>query len=328
MNTMFILLVEISGMAIMIIFVIAMLLLFLWSTFKSHDSNFDEIYEEQENEREKVNCLSFILTNNTDEELTVDLCNLDSNDNRYSFNVSNRDYKKTIEYLKSHTLFVYHTRVIYTSSDFYKNVIVMNKFTPSRISKKPLLVAFDEMDKFQFQMDTIAVNKSYNFDYFNSLELKLIPKSTITIHLYSSDYNKLIEKEPIKCALSIKNNSDEVKLVNLFDLEYYKLLKEKNDNEIEIKSLFDYMSDGDHYTEIILQNNSIPLLIKKLKFYLTADNSISKFYINKNERNIHDLINKDQYVAGIIDLELDNITAINDMQIEVRPNTEILISFK
>ena len=328
MNTMFILLVEISGMAIMMIFVIAMLILFLWSTFKSNDTEFDYIYEEQENEREKVNCLSFILTNNTDEEVSVDLCNLNPDDARYSFRISCMDYKKMIEYLKSHSLFVFYTKVTYTSPDFYKNVIVMNKFTPSSISKKPLLLAFDEMDKFQFQMDTIAVNKSYNFDYFNSLELKLIPKSTTIIHLYSSDYNKLIEKEPIKFALSIKNNSDEVKLVNLFDLEYYKLLKEKNDNEIEIKSLFDYMSDGDHYTEIILQNNSIPLLIKKLKFCLTADNSISKFYINKHERNINDLINKDQYVAGIIDLELDNITAINDMQIEIRPNTEILISFK
>lgn len=259
---------------------------------------------------------------------------MNENDSRYNFYI-NGDYKKTIEYIKAHSLFVYKTKVAYIDNSegknitsdlekyWLKNFIYSSSFTPHREDRFPVIVACVDYDINQFQNNIIESIGSYIFDYYNSLEISLLPKTTMSISLLYSDYNKNnIKKQPIRYSLSIKNNTDESQIVNLFDDSYYKSVCENK--SVEIESIF---GKGD-YENVIKQFENIPLVAKNIQVICGEKNIISKCKINSHEFKLMDYYTLEQQQADVIDINLLKETYIHNMSIEVKPNTELLISFK
>jgi len=322
MSLLSILLISISGKAIMILCVLFLMVIILWSNLKKDEVRYEEMYPEQFDNNSNNTSIYFNLKNNTDEELILDLLNLNEEDDRYSFNNGDKDSIKLKEYLKSNTMFVNTTRVIYgINEQWYKNFIYHTSYTPIKENKEPILIAFDDFDKYQFQSNIIQSEVSYPLGNFDSLEIKLIPKDTMSIVLFCSDYNKCIKKQPVVCALSIKNTSNEKKTVELFNEDY--LNKSNEDKSVEIKSIF-----GDGHYEQIIKCNEMPLVVKDIKFIISKENIDSSCKINNKEFKIFNYITANQVQANVIDVPLENKTYIFNMSVEIEPNTEILISIK
>jgi len=326
------LLITLTGKAILVLVIIFILIIALWIGLKKDAIIYDEIYPPDDFDKDKI--ITFQLQNNTDEEIKLDLCRLDKNDNRYSFSVSGgEDYDMLIEYLKLHSLFVNGTRVNYGLKntwsgfglpDWYKNFIYLKNFTPFEKSNTPIFIACDDISENQFQLNVIQSVGSYSFDYLNSLEIKLLPKDTMQISLFCSDYNKSLIKKPIKCSLSIKNTGSEKQVVELFKLDYFKNLEENKNNGIEINSIF----GKEHYRNVAQQFNNIPLIATNVKFILTKENKNSICKINLREFPICNYVSINQFQSNVINCPLENETYILNMSIEIEPNTEMLISIK
>lgn len=324
-----ILLITVSGKVIMALVIVFLLVIWLWAYLKK-DEVYEDLYHPDNFERDKV--ISFKLKNNTDEELVLDLCHLDKNDSRYSFEVSGTGYDILIEYIKTHSLFVHATRIKYEPSNVWdgtgipnwlKNYVYLNEITPFLKGKNPILIACDDVSENQFQLNVIDSVGSYSFDYLNSLEIKLLPNDSIDLSLFCSDYNKLLKKKPIKCALLVKNISNEKKVVELFNKDYYLKLQEGTSG-VEIESIF----GKEHYKTILSQFEALPLVVNNVKFIITKENNQSLYEINNREYQMCDYVSEKQFQSNVVNFKLSEDTYINNMSIEIEPNTEMLISIK
>jgi hypothetical protein len=323
------LLISISGKAIISLCVVFLLVLILWAYLKK-DEVYEELYHPDNFEKEKS--IVFKIKNNTNEELTLDLCHLDKNDSRYSFEASGSGYENIIEYIKTHSVFVHATRIKYEIGNYwdgvgipnwFKNYIYLNEITPFSKGRTPVLIACDDVSENQFQSNIIDAVGSYSFDYLNSLEVKLLPNDSIELSLFCSDYNKLIKKKPIKSALLIKNISDSKQTVNLFDKDYFDSEKPQREG-IHIESIF----GKEHYKTVVGQFEAIPLVANNIKFIITNENIKSVCKINDKEFQICDYFSEKQFQSNVVNCKLSEDTYINNMSIEIEPNTEIIISIK
>jgi len=326
---MILLMIEFSGKAILTLMFISLFIIILWAYLKRDTASvvYDEAYPPDDIISENKNIVVFNIKNNTDEEIELDLCQLDEKDSRYSFNMEDKNYTRFIDYIKVNSLFICNTRVSYGYGiDFYKNFIYHNEYNPFKSNKKPILVAFDNFDSCQVQKNIIQSNNSYIFDYLNSLEIKLIPKDDMRIVLFCSDYNKLVKYTPLICALSIKNNTNEKQVVELFNKDY---IKKINENKyVDIQSIF---GEG-HYSQIVEHYINMPLIATKLKF-VTGQGDNNKYWlslckINNKEFKLGDYITVNQFQANVIDVDLIKQTCIFNMSFELEPNSEVLLSIK
>jgi hypothetical protein len=324
-----ILLITVSGKAIITLCFVFLLVIILWAYLKK-DEVYVELYHPDNFERDKS--IVFSIKNNTNEELVLDLCHLDKNDSRYSFEASGSGYENIIEYIKTHSVFVHATRIKYEIGNtwdgigipnWFKNYIYLNEITPFSKGRTPILVACDDVSENQFQSNVIDTVGSYSFDYLNSLEVKLLPNDNIELSLFCSDYNKLIKKKPIKCALLLKNTSDCKQKVNLFDKDYFDSEKKQLDG-IQIESIF----GKEHYKTVINTFEAIPLVANNIKFIITNENRESVCKINNEEFPICYYLSAKQFQSNVVNCPLSNDTYINNMSIEIEPNTEIIISIK
>jgi hypothetical protein len=265
--------------------------------------------------------LSFTLENLTNREIALDICNLKQDDS-YKFHVSS-DYEKLVEYLKLNHLNVCSTRVFYSNDSWKKDIVTSRSFNPFRVSEKPIIRGFNNFNNTQFQRNIIESDELYLFNYFNTLIVKLTPfdKKTINLITTSDDsdfYTERLKKDiscnPIKefLSLSIKNNTDEEKIVNLFDKEYYKALN----NNIEIKSIYN--------DDFFIPYFEEPIKVEKIK--ICTDLEKAECVINGEEYLIVSekkcFFNKD-----IIELVMKNAIMIDKFCLKIHPNSELLISF-
>jgi len=282
------------------------------------------------------NVFVFNLKNNSDEAISLDLCKLDSKDERYSFSNLDGDYDMMVEYLKVHSFFVSNTRVHY-QSDNWKDVIYSKGYTPFSQQQKPIVVAFDNLDKCQYQSLLVDSKMQYVFDYFNSLQTTLNPKEqkTISLMLLDDGIAEYRNEEGIelgnqyvtpKCALSIKNNSDTMECVKLFDKDYLtKITADDSEiKKIEIESVFGI----GEYPRVVGCFDSQPLFARYIKMYLYDKNSSTNFKVNDIPKVSGAYRTANQFQPNVIDVDLGSEIFVANFEIEIEPHSEILISFK
>jgi hypothetical protein len=261
--------------------------------------------------------LRFTITNSSNSIIECDLCDLKQG-NGYTFFTSDGDYEKLKEYLKSYTLNVSSTSVRYNHKNWQKDVIKNKVYNPFQQLSTPILIAMDDFDTVHSINDNIVISKKpYEFNFFSTVLVKLNPYETKDITLLVTDEQNAKHtdnKDKVKTAITIKNNSSIKQRVNLFDDKY-------SNPEIEFNSIFDINS----YDDIVLFFNQNPLVAKYINIY--APNTESVVYqLNFEEHRLVPpdyLQHKDFYK-----INLKDETFIAYFCIEVEPNQEIIVSFK
>ena len=272
-----------------------------------YEEKFDEeiIYDKSNYGR----ILMFNLINNSDEELELDLCRLDNKDSRYNFETSGGDYEKLVSYLKSYNLNISSTKVLYNHSDWQKDIIKLNIYNPFENIKTPIFVAMDDFMIKYAHKNIIESRHKYHFNYFSTLLVKLKPKESKNIKLFVVEEEEKNEELPLKSGVILKNNTDEIKKVKLFD---------KMISGIEYKSLFDINT----YEELINFYKRDYLVVKELRLYSKNMDTI-RYKINFDEHNISSPFQENHYY--IINLEDDRCIAM--FEIEIEPKSELIITF-
>ena len=266
--------------------------------------------------------LRFTITNCSNNVIECDLCDLKQDiTSGYVFSTSDGDYDKLKQYLKSYTLNVLSTSVRYNHSNWQKDVVKNKVYNPFQQLSTPILIAMDDFDTIHSINDNIVISKKpYEFNFFSTVLVKLNPNETKDITLlvtddeFDDEFLKKLNKDKVKTAITIKNNSNEKQRVNLFDDKY------SNPN-IEFDSIFDINS----YHDIIVFFNQNPLVAKEIKIYAPKTDSIV-YQLNFEEYRLIPpdyLEHKDFYK-----IDLKDETFIAYFSIEVEPNQEIIISFK
>lgn len=301
----------------------------------NYDEQDDKIDENAKFSKENF-VFCFELENNTEEEIVLDLCKLDSTDIRYSFKTSTTDYAMLLQYLKTYSMDVARTRVMYHSDGWQKDVIRRLMYTPFATINNILCVAFHNYDRNQFQKNIIDNHSKYQFDFFNSVIVTMSPRQKKDIIFNVTDSYQEYELDIPRCAVSVKNNSDVAKRVKLFDREYWKM--EMLGTQIEIATLFD--SNGRNgYLTMLDEHDSRPLIAKKIKFFIGNDNKDCGFRINREEHKLMSFVEKEitinpmldfkgQFNKDVVDVELESEMFIGEFHVDIDPHTEILISFK
>ena len=259
---------------------------------------------------------TFYLENTSNIELELDLCNLE-NSVLYKFDTPSTDYKKLVEYLKVNSFNVNLTRVSYNNASWKKDIIRSLQYTPFRIIENPIFHGYNNMSPFQFQSNLVDTAEPYKFNYFNSLKVKLNPSDKKIITLFvTDDDNSVIDNTKYLACLSITNNTNEDKMVKLFDRKFFSKIK---DNEIEIESIY---KKGE-YPVVMDVYCSRPLIAKYIKFL--TEYSFIKCKINKNVHNVIPNINAFQ--TNILELDMAEPLFIGEFEINVEANSELLVSF-
>lgn len=274
--------------------------------------------------RDSSHVLVFEIENNSDETILLDLCRLDDKDSRYKFSVSLQfDYETLVSYLKSYSLNVLSTRIQYNKSNKWQyDVIYHNSITPFAKEESAIFLAFNNFNKNQFQKNIIDSEYPYVFDYFNSLDVTLNPheNKAIVLHITDGEIDVKHKHNPV-CALIVRNNSDKVERIKLFDKEYYNEISEVG--KIEINTPFRHIS----YNQVMAQNDAQPLIAKQLKMFIGDRNSGSTFKINFDEHKIADYIEPNQFQHEVVDFDLKDDKYIALFEIDVEPNSTIYIAF-
>jgi len=312
-----ILVIQASGLIILFSMVVAVASLFIWGWLRKDTNGIDNQVGVEPNVRQ----ILFNLENNTNEEMWVDLVRLEQTD-KYSFNTSDGNYGMLVEYLKTFSFNVVKTTVNYQHEDWQKDIIYNFTYTPFGITQKSVFVGFDNFYEYQQQRNFIEAKSNYSFDFFNTLMVKLNPNEKKAITLDVSEQASDIEVVAPKCALLLKNISDETQVVKLFNKEYY--AEVENKGAVEIESVFNQVS----YIEVLKHFDSFPLTAKKIKMFIGMDNIESTFKINFDEEKIIDCMSDDQEQDEVIVKDLGSETFIACFEVELKPNTEMYISFK
>lgn len=299
-------------MILLCIFLIGIVVMF-FAYPKIKKRYFKEIIEQEYYSKKYGRLLKFWLSNKSDKHLELNLCQLDSNSTDYSFVNSDGNYKMLIEYLKSYNLNVVSTLVKYSHSNWQRDIIKLSVYNPFEQIKKPILVAMDDFNMGTAHKNLIESLDKYNFNYFSTLLVKLEPKENKEITLFVVEEEEQNNQIPCKCGLVIKNNSNEVQNVKLFDKEY-------SNNLIEIKSLFDINT----YEGIISHFSQQNLFIREIRIF-------SKYKFINYKMNFDDFSLSSPYDAQenhyyIVDLGSETFVAY--FEIEVEPNSEMIITFK
>lgn len=266
----------------------------------------------------KGNLLKFTLKNNTDECLDLDLCHLEQTD-KYSFKNSGGEYERLINYLKIKTLKVYCTIVHYNHENWHGDIINLHNYSPFTQSIKPILVGIDSFILNGLSKNIIQSENKYDFDYFNTLKIKLYPREEKEISLLTVDHISEYKYIPIKCAIKIKNSSNQTQKVKLFDEKYY-----LTNPEVEIKSIFETVN----YHEVIKYFEVNPILLKSMKIY-TPNQTFINYTLNFDQihvdNSMEERINKEWKSYFNIDIEQSFVSLL---EIDVHAGQEIYISFK
>lgn len=311
--------IYIDSYNVLLITIFFTFIVYLIYHFLNRGFYYTDYYQADDNNNQDK--ISFVITNRTDSEIFVDLCNLNEKDNSYSFYTSPNNYDKLIEYLKNHIVYVYQTVLEYSDNDYIKKFVYKTKYNINKTDKEPIISSLDEIDLYQYDSHIINSKKSYIFNYFNSLELKLSPNEKVSVNLYFDQYDKGLNTQPIKHLISLKNNSNKTKVVELFNKEYY---QDANNKDVEIKSIF-----GDtHYKDILDYHEIMPIVFSKLKMHFSDENVDSEIIINKKSYTIVDFYQSTQLQSNIIEHEFKNVNYINNFSVELKPNSEIIICLK
>lgn len=313
-------LIYVDSFNILIGIIIFLSSFYIFFYFINRHRGFQE-YDEYEDFGNTEDKISFVITNRTDNEITVDVCNLDELDNSYTFYTSPNNYQKLIEYLKSHIVYVHYTVIEYSNDDYVKKFVYKTKHDINKTDREPIISSLDNIDIYQYRGNIIVSEQSYNFNYFNSLELKLSPNEKIAINLYYDQYDKKIYKKPIKHIISLKNNSEKTEVVKLFDKAYFENIK---NNDIEIQSLFGHK----HYQDIVDYQEVTPIVFNEIKLYFPDDNIDSEVIINEKSYTILDFYKPTQLQANIVEYDFIKTKYINNFSIELKPNSEIILAIK
>lgn len=268
-----------------------------------------------------INQILFSLENNSDEEIWVDLMRLDPNDTRYKFNTSDGNYPMLVEYLKTYSFNVVKTSVNYQHDNWQSDILYNYSYSPFGVSEKPIFIGFHNFDKNQQQRNFISNNYEYSFDFFNTIAVKLAPqeKKAITMDIDYSLIEPSAEKNIYpKCALLVKNNSDETKKIKLFDQEFYNQYKDCE----YIQSVFGQVS----YAEVLKHFNSEDVIASKIKMFIGKDNADSSYTLNFDEHKIIDKISDTQEQDEVVEIDLGGETFIAVFEVELKPNTQMYVS--
>ena len=157
-------------------FVFLFAILFLVTYLKPYfDEDDKEIAEKlkpfQKSEYSRM--LAFNLVNNSEDYMKHPLCDLDSSDSRYSFTTSDGNYKKLLEYLKSYSLSIIGTKVIYQNANWQKDIIKSRSYSPFDSVTKPVFIAIDDFDLIQLQNRSILSKDKYQFGRFTQQRFPL-----------------------------------------------------------------------------------------------------------------------------------------------------------
>jgi hypothetical protein len=254
--------------------------------------------------------LVFDISNCYNEEIELDLCQLDSKDSRYKFENSNGEYEKLSNYLKTHTLNVISTKVIYNNSDWQKDIIRNIMYNPFTNYKRPVFVAMNDFSLPYANKNIVESRHKYEFNYFNSLLVSLKPNESKQIHLFVVENDIKTSNYPVKTGVILKNNSNETQRVNLFDNDLI--------DGIEYDSLF----KGNTYQELVNHYNRNHLVAKEVKLFSKTMNELV-YKINFDDYKMTSDSNENHYY--IIDLKNDRFIAL--FEIEIQANAELIITF-
>ena len=305
-------------------FIFLFAILFLVTYLKPYfdkDDDKEEVIEKlrpfQKSEYSRM--LAFNLVNNSDEIIELDLCDLDSSDSRYSFTTSDGNYKKLLEYLKSYSLSIIGTKVIYQNANWQKDIIKSRSYSPFDSLTKPVFIAIDDFDLIQLQNRIILSKDKYQFDFFNTLLVKVNPKETKNISLLVANEESPSQEMPVICGMVIKNNSDKPQRVELFNRDF--LLKTES-KCFDIESLF----DSTDYQTILNCFDSKPLIASKIRMY--AQNNTKGVSYNLNFDNLLAVNRTFSNHREYYDIELKEPVFIGKFEVEVESKSEMIVIFK
>lgn len=262
----------------------------------------------------QARAIQFFFENRTSLPINLNIFELDPNDERYSFSTSFSRYDYFVEYMKTKTLQVISTKVCYYDVDWQKDVISICEYSPFGIRKGVTLFALNDYDVNQVNNQIIESNIKYALNYFTSINIRLEPNQKKSCVFLVADDLGIRELSGVQCAVSIKNTTSELKRVVLFDDAFYKSSEE---NGVIIQSVF----DTNTYSELINFGES-GIWCKRIRFFHPTHLNIL-FNINglSNVRLFNKMKN-----SSIFDYELQNATRIRFMEVDVEPNSEMIIS--
>jgi hypothetical protein len=310
-------------------FVFLFAILFLATYLKPY---FDKDEEEEVIEKlrpfqkpsEYSRMLAFDIVNNSDEIIELDLCNLDSSDSRYSFTTSDGNYKKLLEYLKSYSLSIVGTKVIYQNANWQKDIIKSRSYSPFDSVTKPVFIAIDDFDLIQLQNRSILSKDKYQFDFFNTLLVKVNPKETKNITLLVANEESPNQEMPVICGIVIKNNSDKPQRVELFSRDFLS----KDEYKFNVPKCFDIESlfDSTDYQTILNIYDSRPLIASKIRIY--AQNNTKGVSYSLNFDNLLAINRTFSNHREYYDIELKEPIFIGKFEVEVESKSEMIVIFK
>jgi hypothetical protein len=298
-------------MIILIIFLIVIALLF-FAYPKIKKRHFKEIVEQEYYSKKYGRLLKFWLNNKSDKELELNLCELENCDD-YTFINSDGNYKMLVSYLKSYNLNVVSTLVKYSHSNWQKDIVKLSIYNPFEQIKKPILVAMDDFNMGIAHKNMIESLDKYNFNYYSTLLVKLAPKENKEITLFVIEEEEENNQIPAKCGLVIKNNSNQVQNVKLFDKQY-------SNPDIDIQSLFDINT----YESILNYFSQKSLLAREIRVF--SKHKFFNYKINFDDYSLSSPYDAQENHYFIIDLKEEIFIAY--FEVEIQPNTEIIITLK
>lgn len=262
----------------------------------------------------------FTIKNRTDKKLELDINDLECKDERYSFITSLQDYKKFLEYIKVYSLNVVATTVKYNNDCWTKDIVKLKRYNPFEYVSVPVLFGLHHYQNFSDGRFAQSYSK-YNYDYFNSLLISLNPneEKTLTLFIVESDIDESLEN--IKCAFTIKNNTNTLQRVDLFDKKYLKKIQQEKN--VDITSIFDI----NDYKSVVSYFNKNILTAQDIRVYSPDTKSIS-YKINFDEYEETNVNRRTKQEKSYYIIGFENEKYINNFSIDLPPNTEILISFK
>lgn len=298
-------------MILLIIFLTIVAVLF-FAYPKIKRGYFKEIVEQEYYSKKYGRLLKFWLNNKSDKELELNLCELENCDD-YTFINSDGNYEMLVSYLKSYNLNVVSTLVKYSHSNWQKDMIKLSIYNPFEQVKKPILVAMDDFNMGTVHKNLIESLEKYNLNYYSTLLVKLAPRENKEITLFIVEEEEQNNQIPAKCGLVIKNNSNQVQNVKLFDKEYV-------NPDIDIQSLFDINT----YESLLNYFSQKSLLAREIRVF--SKNKFFNYKINFDDYSLSSPYDAQENHYFIIDLKEEIFIAY--FEVEIQPNTEIIITLK
>jgi hypothetical protein len=138
-------------------------------------------------------------------------------------------------------------------------------------------------------------------------------------------FSKNAEKT-YNCSLQIKNVSNEKQIVKLFDKKYWQDTHDKG--VVEINTFSNYIDNIAYYNVIESVENK-RRFTKNIKLFLGDKNKDSKYKFNSYEHDdIIKYIFPSQIKSETVDVCFNSKHLVVNFEIEVEPQSEILIMFK